>query len=227
MPDSDSPFPRLRASVLPLRPPAFFTSAARAPLSSTGSMPATTSGTMVLAAGRHRRRAQHRGQRPVHLRRAALAGPRLGRRVQAIRAPCPAPPAGRGHLRQGPCLSRLHPRPRGRRRTVSSAQGAWLFNPGMRELSREESDRRAAAGETVRAALSRSPRREPHSALCRRRLRRAVQARRRGRRLRPAAFRRHADLPPRLLRRRRRSPHQPHHPRPGSPDQHLQAPADL
>jgi glutamyl-tRNA synthetase len=32
--------------------------------------------------------------------------------------------------------------------TQSSAQGAWLFNPGMRELSREESDRRVAAGET-------------------------------------------------------------------------------
>src|SRR5580658_367451 len=29
----------------------------------------------------------------------------------------------------------------------SSAQGAWLFNPGMREMSRVESDRRAAAGE--------------------------------------------------------------------------------
>jgi glutamyl-tRNA synthetase len=29
----------------------------------------------------------------------------------------------------------------------SSAQGAWLFNPGMRELSLEESNRRAAAGE--------------------------------------------------------------------------------
>jgi glutamyl-tRNA synthetase len=29
----------------------------------------------------------------------------------------------------------------------SSAQGAWLFNPGMRELSRDESDRRVAAGE--------------------------------------------------------------------------------
>ncbi len=29
----------------------------------------------------------------------------------------------------------------------SSRQGAWLFNPGMREISREESDRRAAAGE--------------------------------------------------------------------------------
>jgi glutamyl-tRNA synthetase len=29
----------------------------------------------------------------------------------------------------------------------SSVQGAWLFNPGMRELTPEESDRRAAAGE--------------------------------------------------------------------------------
>jgi glutamyl-tRNA synthetase len=29
----------------------------------------------------------------------------------------------------------------------SGTQGTWLFNPGMRELSREESDRRAAAGE--------------------------------------------------------------------------------
>ena len=30
----------------------------------------------------------------------------------------------------------------------SSSQGAWLFNPGMRELSREESDRRANSGES-------------------------------------------------------------------------------
>ena len=29
----------------------------------------------------------------------------------------------------------------------SGAHGTWLFNPGMRELSRDESDRRAAAGE--------------------------------------------------------------------------------
>src|SRR6202043_1773148 len=29
----------------------------------------------------------------------------------------------------------------------SGAQGTWLFNPGMRELSREDSDRRAATGE--------------------------------------------------------------------------------
>jgi glutamyl-tRNA synthetase len=31
--------------------------------------------------------------------------------------------------------------------TQSGAQGAWLCNPGMREMTREESDRRAAAGE--------------------------------------------------------------------------------
>jgi len=30
----------------------------------------------------------------------------------------------------------------------SGAQGTWLFNPGMRELSRDEADRRAAAGES-------------------------------------------------------------------------------
>jgi glutamyl-tRNA synthetase len=30
----------------------------------------------------------------------------------------------------------------------SSVQGAWLFNPGMREMSREDSDRRAASGES-------------------------------------------------------------------------------
>jgi glutamyl-tRNA synthetase len=30
----------------------------------------------------------------------------------------------------------------------SGAQGTWLFNPGMREMSREESDRRAASGES-------------------------------------------------------------------------------
>src|ERR1700751_1046900 len=29
----------------------------------------------------------------------------------------------------------------------SGAQGTWLFNPGMRDLSRQESDRRADAGE--------------------------------------------------------------------------------
>jgi glutamyl-tRNA synthetase len=39
------------------------------------------------------------------------------------------------------------------------AQGAWLFNPGMREMSREESDRRAAAGEpfALRYRVPRGP----------------------------------------------------------------------
>ena len=41
----------------------------------------------------------------------------------------------------------------------SSAQGAWLFNPGMREMRREESDRRAAAGEPF-ALRYRVPRNE-------------------------------------------------------------------
>jgi glutamyl-tRNA synthetase len=41
----------------------------------------------------------------------------------------------------------------------SSAQGAWLFNPGMREMSREESDRRANAGEpfALRYRVPRGP----------------------------------------------------------------------
>jgi glutamyl-tRNA synthetase len=41
----------------------------------------------------------------------------------------------------------------------SGAQGTWLFNPGARELSREESDRRAAAGELF-ALRFRVPREE-------------------------------------------------------------------
>jgi glutamyl-tRNA synthetase len=41
----------------------------------------------------------------------------------------------------------------------SGVQGTWLFNPGMRELSREESDRRAAAGEpfALRFRVPRDP----------------------------------------------------------------------
>ena len=41
----------------------------------------------------------------------------------------------------------------------SGAQGTWLFNPGMREMSGEESDRRAAAGEPF-ALRFRVPREE-------------------------------------------------------------------
>ncbi len=41
----------------------------------------------------------------------------------------------------------------------SSSQSAWLFNPGMREMPREESDRRAAAGEpfALRYRVPRGP----------------------------------------------------------------------
>ena len=44
---------------------------------------------------------------------------------------------------------------------ASSAQGAWLFNPGMRELSREDSDRRAAGGDPF-ALRYRVPRGQGH-----------------------------------------------------------------
>ena len=43
----------------------------------------------------------------------------------------------------------------------SGVQGTWLFNPGMRELAREESDRRAAAGEPF-ALRFRVPRESGH-----------------------------------------------------------------
>ncbi len=109
----------------------------------------------------------------------------------------------------------------------SSAQGAWLFNPGMRELSREESDRRAAAGEPF-ALRYRVPRGE-------------------GRTLRfvdgvyGAQSKLADEVEDFALLRSDGMPtyhlascvddadlaHQPHHSRPGSPHQHLQAPAHL
>ena len=55
--------------------------------------------------------------------------------------------AGRSHLAKGLAYRDFTPAHAGDDENQSSAQGAWLFNPGMREMSREESDRRAAAGE--------------------------------------------------------------------------------
>jgi glutamyl-tRNA synthetase len=48
---------------------------------------------------------------------------------------------------------------RGEEEPASHAEGAWLFNAGMRELSREESDRRATAGEpfVLRFLVPRDP----------------------------------------------------------------------
>jgi glutamyl-tRNA synthetase len=44
----------------------------------------------------------------------------------------------------------------------SGAQGTWLYNPGMRELSREESDRRADAGEPFALRFRGLPSRTVH-----------------------------------------------------------------
>ena len=55
--------------------------------------------------------------------------------------------AGRGRSSKRPRLSRLHPRPSRRSRRELATRGRLAVQPGMRELSREESDRRAAAGE--------------------------------------------------------------------------------
>ena len=52
----------------------------------------------------------------------------------------------------------------------SSAQGAWLFNPGMREMSRGRKRPPRRRGRAVRAALSRPARRRPDPALHRWRL---------------------------------------------------------
>ena len=67
--------------------------------------------------------------------------------IPAVRAPRPAPQSGRRDLRKRAwpiAISRLA---QGGDSEKSGAHGTWLFNAGMRELSREESDRRAAAGE--------------------------------------------------------------------------------
>ena len=81
----------------------------------------------------------------------------LGRGIQAIRAAGTAPQDRLGDFRERPGLPRLHARAywRGEK---SGAQGTWLFNPGARELSRAESDRRAAAGEPFALAFSRAAR---------------------------------------------------------------------
>ena len=135
--------------------------------------------------------------------------------------------AARGDLRQGPRVSRFHAGRTRRRRKVRRARAPGSSIPACASSPREESDRRAAAGEpfVLRFRVPRESRRD----CCIRRpgLRRAVEIHRRYRRFRAAAQRRHADLSHGLLRRRCRPAHQPHHSRPGPSDQHVQARADL
>ena len=110
---------------------------------------------------------------------------------------------------------------------LENPSGAWLFNPGMRELTREESDRRADAGEPF-VLRFRVPRDSRARGRCiGLRLRDGEQGHRRPRGFRAAALERHADLSHGLLRRRCRSAHHPHPARPGTSGEHVQARADL
>ena len=226
MPESTPSAATLLASVLPPRPPAFCTSAAPAPLSSIGSMPATTTAPWCCAWTTPMSSATPTpASNPSSRGCAGWASTGTKSTSNPNALPCTASRPRPSSPRALP-IATSRPPTRGDD-NQSSAQGAWLFNPGMRELSREESDRRAAAGEPF-ALRYRVPRGEGRTL-------RFVdgvygaqsKARRRGGRLRPAALGRNAHLPPGLVRRRRRSPHQPHHSRPGSPHQHLQAPAHL
>jgi hypothetical protein len=85
-------------------------------------------------------------------------------------------------------------------KAIHGRQGAWLFNPGMRDLSRAESDRRAAAVSLLPCASACRAVTTTSCALPIPGLWRAEQAGGRGRRLRAAAQRRHADLSSGLLR---------------------------
>ena len=133
---------------------------------------------------------------------------------------------GRGDFPKGPGLSRFHPAQAGETREIRRP-GNLAVQPGMREMSARGERPPRRRRRAIRPALSRAARCRTRHPLHRRRLRRAVESHRRYRGFRSPAQRRHAHLPPGFLRRRRRPAHQPHHPRPGSPHQHLQARADL
>ncbi len=154
-------------------------------------------------------------------------GPGLGRRIPPIRPGGAAPSHGGGDFREGAGVSRFHAGLAGERKSRVTREGPWLFNAGMRELSTEESDRRAAAGEpfVLRYRVPRGVRRRRGGG--RSGLRASDQGRRRHRGFRAAALQRRADLSHGLLRGRRRSENHPHPARAGAPGQHLQAHSDF
>ena len=206
---------------------AIYTSAAPEPSFSTGSTPAATSGTMILRIDDTDVDRNTAGLARFHLRRPEMARPGLGRALSPVRAPRPASPGGLEDLRERPGLSRLHAR-RGEDDEKEHAGGPWLFNPGD---ARTIAPKKATAAPTP-ASLSCC------ASACRARAAQAVEFHdavygaqskisRRYRRLRPAPQQRRADVSHGLLRRRCRSQHQPHHPRPGPSHQHLQARPDL
>ena len=66
--------------------------------------------------------------------------------LSAVRTARTTPTCRRGDPGQGFGVRDFTPAHQAMMKT-DPREGPWLFNPGMRELSREESDRRAAAGE--------------------------------------------------------------------------------
>ena len=134
---------------------------------------------------------------------------------------------GRSDLRKGPGLSRFHARPGRRKRKIRRPAAPGSSTPACAKCrARKATAAPPPASRSPCASACRATASKP-GRLHRRRLRRAGQSHRRYRRFRPPAQRRHAHLSPGLLRRRCRPAHQPHHPRPGPPHQHLQARPDL
>ena len=78
---------------------------------------------------------------------SALARPRLGRGIQAIRTPGSAPPDRRRHLSERARLPRLYARSHRRQRKIWRQSNLALQSRHARTC-RAESDRRAAAGES-------------------------------------------------------------------------------
>ena len=115
-----------------------------------------------------------------------------------------------------------------RRRRNRIRAGPWLFNPGMRELSQRGKRPAGGGGRAVRAAFPRAARDAGgslRSTICV--YGRAIEGDSGYRGFRAAAQHRRADLSHGVLRRRCGSADQPHHSRPGSPDEYVQARADF
>jgi len=100
----------------------------------------------------------YRRLRQLHLRRSALARPRLGRGIQTIRTPGSASPDRRRHLSEGTGVPRFHACPHWRERKVRRQSDLALQPRHARTFPRRE--RPPSLGRRIlRAPLPRSPRR--------------------------------------------------------------------
>ena len=100
---------------------------------------------------RYRCRAQHRSLRQFHFRGTEMARPRLGRGIQAVRARRALHrQMAEAIFRKRPGLPRLHPRPQqatSESETIRRAGNLAVQSRRCANSPRDESDRRAAAGE--------------------------------------------------------------------------------